>query len=686
MHCFPSMKSPLLAAVCVAFLSLSPVLSAASAETFGAQLDTLRPYASNDVVQQILERAEAVAAGPVMVRSYSMEDMGRSEEVRVADARVKGEAVMRNRLKWDATDEEVNHYAERFALASSDTGTARRMLEELPLLAAAIRLTDSEACKQHLIEQLREVVTWKPFQRPGWTIASRVNRLPEEGDGVWLSTGALLQGLAIMDEILPEGTLPEDLEQAVRERVREEIELTRSDWEAKRSWYMIKEAVNSNQWVVPASGMVAGAVMLGREEYQDIFDFGVECLRKSMTVVGDDGSMSEGYTYAMTWTSISLFLASHFMEVAGDDEFAQSAFFKNFPDYLSLYFQPGSNYVNASDVFPGQRKHYTGARTEVTRLAALSGSKGLVKVLISETGRPTYDFFGLLVMGIDLNSKSLPWPPAWGLFERTRMFVWRSSWENDASGVWVRGGDGEDFHDNYDRGHVNFIVRGQPVLIESGTPGYALPEKKTDFDTALGHNVMRLEEQSNPRKAPADIAVEYADADGAEVRVNLGQAYPALPDYERTVTWTVDELIVNDAFSTTQGGSPLKPQLTWHFAGQQAPVIERPDPCTARIRVPADRQEYPAWIGSWKNQDAPRPEGTDVLETPEVLIDIESDQPFEVTAGQRWDHTIKFRSFKREHATLELSFPEGITSLSMTTTFTVPEAESTSDAADTPAK
>lgn len=659
------MKLPRLVALPLIF-ALSVPAAQAAAVGFGEQLDSLHPYLSDSTVQTILERAESIAAGPISVRSYSLEDMEGREGARMGDARAKAAAVMRNGVKWDIPAEDLPRWAETFALASSDTGTARLMLEELPLLAAAIRLTGSETCKDYLVRQLQEIVTWKPFQRPGWTVASRVDAFPEEGDGVWLSTGALIQGLAIMEEILPEGALPEDLDVAIRQRVAEEIEMSYDDWLAERTWYVRAEAINSNQWVVPASGMVIGAAMLGPEQYPDIYALGVDCLRRSMTVVGEDGSMSEGYTYAMTWTSVSFFLAAHFMEMAGDSGLGEQPFFKNFPDYLSLYFQPGGNVVNASDVFGGQRNHPEGARLEVTRLAGLSANVGLVRVLMGELGRPQYDFFGLLVMGIHLNEPDAPWPPAWGLFQRTRLFIWRSGWEDNASGAWVRGGDPEDFHDNHDRGNVNFIVGGTPVVIESGTPGYALPAKKTDFDSGLGHNVLRLGEDNFPLKAEAPITVAYADTEGGEVSVDLAKVYPKLAAYTRTVAWTLDEMTVNDELTVPEG-SPVEPRLTWHLASQETPVIERPDPRRAVVHVPAGQIDYPAWIGSWGNHDGVQPEGEDIFKSLAITVEIEADQPFELSAGQRPDHTLKYRKFTNPHTSLELSFPAGVPALSMTT-------------------
>ncbi|WP_043582370.1 hypothetical protein [Geminisphaera colitermitum] len=99
--------------------------------------------------------------------------------------------------------------AQDFALASADVSAAETLARELPLLAAAYRLTHDTALLERLCEQLAEFATWNPVQRPGWTLYNGTNDLPaDRNDGVWLATGhgfaALCQTLAI----LPPDTLP----------------------------------------------------------------------------------------------------------------------------------------------------------------------------------------------------------------------------------------------------------------------------------------------------------------------------------------------------------------------------------------------------------------------------------------------------------------------------------------------
>lgn len=41
---------------------------------------------------------------------------------------------------------------------------------ELPIIAAAYRLTGGEALRKRVLAQLSEMATWSPLQRPGWTL------------------------------------------------------------------------------------------------------------------------------------------------------------------------------------------------------------------------------------------------------------------------------------------------------------------------------------------------------------------------------------------------------------------------------------------------------------------------------------------------------------------------------------
>ena len=70
-------------------------------------------------------------------------------------------------------------------------GTASTAAVELPLVAAAYRVTGEAEFRDRALAQLQEMTRWSPLQRPGWTCYQRGNRLPPDGkDGAWLATGS----------------------------------------------------------------------------------------------------------------------------------------------------------------------------------------------------------------------------------------------------------------------------------------------------------------------------------------------------------------------------------------------------------------------------------------------------------------------------------------------------------------
>ncbi|WP_043589463.1 heparinase II/III domain-containing protein [Geminisphaera colitermitum] len=659
----------LFASVCTAVHSTPPP---AAAPSFAARIDALRDQLDTPEVTAILARADSLAASPILVRARSLDHMAATAANpaagRTTDTRNKSDGLRRRNRPEDA---------EKFALASSDMGAARTLLEELPLLAAAWRLTTKPALREHLEKQLREVSTWTPFQRPGWTLSARKDPLPSAGDGVWLATGTLLQALAITLDILPQNptatdALPSDLLVAVRQRMADEIRRTHHDWTARIPWYVQSQKVTSNQWVVPASGMFVAAAVLGRDQFPEAYQLGQDSLRRSLALAGDDGSLNEGHTYGMAWTSFSLLLARHYARQTGDTQFARQPFFQNFPNWMALYFQPGQNPVNAFDGFNAQRRNL--AITDLTHLAAVSGSHAFAQTMLRETGRFRQNFFALLALGeLASSSRSLPPPPPLptaGLFQRSHMFIWRQSWAPDASGLWIRGGDAEDFHTHHDRGHINFIVSGTPILIESGTPGYANKRKRPDYDSTLGHNVLTLDGDTLPPHAPAPITVARHDATGGDLSIDLRKVYPALSDATRSATWTPATLRVTDTIATRPNAPAVTPAWRWHLATAEPARIEQLAPNRHRIKIPAGRIVFPAWVGPWQNPDLPRPQGEDILNTAAIELEITADAPITVQAITHPDHTLKFRRTENPHTTLVVSTPQPIQHLTLTTTLT----------------
>ncbi|MFQ3549111.1 MAG: hypothetical protein SNJ70_05120 [Armatimonadota bacterium] len=100
----------------------------------------------------------------------------------------------------------------------------------------------------------------------------------------------------------------------------------------------------------------------------------------------------------------------------------------------------------------------------------------------------------MLAYGIDLSNISDEYAPTlFANYERATMLMWRSSWKDNASGVWIRGGHKTDQHDHQDRGHVNLIFFGTSILNETGTPYYHSGNLKFNQSNE-GHNVLQIDD------------------------------------------------------------------------------------------------------------------------------------------------------------------------------------------------
>ncbi len=616
--------------------------------TFAAQVDNLKKLEGprRDQLESILAEAGQIAEEPILARVFSVADMGRvADGKRYPDTRSKAEAY-RGRLS--------DELAEQFALASSDMAAARETLDRLPFLAAAYRLNQSESIRKHLVAQLEEICTWAPYQRPGWSLPHRRGKpLPEGGDGVWLATGALIQALAITLNVLPDEALPADLREKLLQSLEREMKQIEADWNSARPWFVKQSKAESNQWIVPSSGLVIAACVLGPEKFPEAYALGVKNLSMSLEMCGADGSMSEGHIYAFSWSSISLMLADRFMRMNGDTRFADHPFFRKFPVWMAAYFQPGGYVVNSFDGFGATRRYgVTAVDSELNSFAAISEDPGLCWLVQHVAGGPTRDLFGLLTLAL-LNDRLEP-PPLYGLFERSHAFFWRSSWDFAASGLWLRGGDRADFHDHADRGHLNLIQHGKAVLIEAGTPGYSNPKKALHYDSVAGHNVLQVGDTPSSTKGAAAIQVDQVSPEGGVIRVSAGASHPQLSSWNRTVNWNVGEAKIVDEVKVSEGKQKLL--FRWHLGTTEAAEISGSGG-EYRIKVPAGRMEFPGWIGSWNRRGTP-PSEPDIVETPEIVLNITSDRPVRVSQEQGLDHLFKFRIQEHRHTTIVVEVEE----------------------------
>ena len=178
------------------FLTLWLAVAVPPLRSWPALLDAAnRDPALQPACRALIAAARKTAQDPPIRRAYRLEDLGKNRTF--LDGRSR------------ALEPEIR---ETFALAMSDMGACQIVAEELPLIAAAFRLSGDQSLLHRVLEQLTEMASWSPIQRPGWTLYAPGHRLPPNGkDGNWLATGLGVRAIADSLEILPAGSVPDEL-------------------------------------------------------------------------------------------------------------------------------------------------------------------------------------------------------------------------------------------------------------------------------------------------------------------------------------------------------------------------------------------------------------------------------------------------------------------------------------------
>jgi len=635
---------------------------APSPSFYAKQIDLLKTESSRDAalkakVDTIIANARVVAEEPVVERALSLEELKNPGTRRLGSIDTR---------TWNVHPVDAKK-AEIFALSMADTTSAGILANEMPLLAAAYRLTGEKVFLDRLTKQIEELSTWNPLQRHGWTLFEAKNSMPPDGDGVWLATGQGLMALTQALALLPPDSLSPETQQKIRVFLDREIRRIVKDWKDERPWYVRKQAVTSNQWVVPISGLVVACVAAGRENYPDAYALGVDSLLKTLEALGNEGAVSEGTGYATYWTTPYLCMSAISTADVGDDRLSKSTFLKNFPLWIVQSFQPGENIINSFDTFGATRGKYHSVTADLVRLSALTRDPYLAWLIKEKFPYIRPDFYSLLLLSFPpAETKE---PPLWGLYERAHWVVWRSSWAEDASGVWVRGGHPLDGHDHLDRGHVNFIVHGKPLLIEAGTPGYNEVLKREKYDSVVGHNVLQVGEDISPKKAPAPITVQSLTQEGGEVTVEAGGGYPQVAQWQRRVSWTAGKMTITDTLRLKQ---PEMVKFRWHLGSEEPLKTETTDERSVKLTLPPGRVEFPGWIGNLPETSTWTPPEKDVIETPSAGISLSADQSIKVSQEKNFDHVLKFRMWKHEHTTLVVQSAVPVETLTLVTEFISP--------------
>jgi hypothetical protein len=511
---------------------------------------------------------------------------------------------------------------ESFALSMSDFMMCWNLADGFPGVVAAAKLGGDADLRGFVAEQLSEITTWRPLQRPGWTVYAPGRRLPPDGkDGNWLGTGLGIRAIVTALEIMGDDLDPK-LREDLHSLLADEIPSIVDDWKSKRTWFVKSNNAITNQWVLPTEGLVRACLHLGVDEHREAYELGVGNLLQALSAHGAMGEFEEGIHYAR-FTTESLLHTAHAMAVAGDPRAIDHQFLAHFATWAVHHLQPGRMLVNCFDaMWAFVPRDHSVWRSFLSMMVFCSADETANWALHHQFDGPSDDLSGLAcrLIARDLAQKA---PTPFAAYKRATVVVWRDNWEDDGDGVWVRGGHELDQHDHRDRGHVNLIRGGKPVLIEAGTPDYSNPNMFVHYQSDAGHNVLRIgtffPEEPYPmfghdtqyegwqrKGCVAPIEVRRLNDAGGAVVVDATRCYPALEHWYRTVEWSADELTVEDDVQLEEGRQEIV-LFRWHLGTEDEVEITADKRSVdvhwadARIRFTADA---PVSVRQFKAPDA----------------------------------------------------------------------------------
>jgi hypothetical protein len=644
------------------FLLLFAYAAAANADTFGSRLEKFKNRLPSEPkmrqqIDPIIKKAKTICSQPLIRRSRTLDEVlnGRKGARKISAHGRTALLVKEKKMKL----------AEIFGLGLSDVTAARLLYKELPLVAAAYRITGDKKMLDYLLKQLDEIASWRPIQRTGWTINMRTKSHSGRRSGVWLGTGFTIIGALVAIDMLPPDSLPPALKKKIDDWLLYEVKLITSDWKNKVPWYVKKQASQSNQWVVPSAGLLCAASYLGKDRVPEEYAQGLKNILASMSKMGNDGASSEGFAYATGWTVPALYTCAYFLQEKGDDSLASKPFFKAFPLWLAAHYQPGKNIINCFDYWGGCRNMYDRYMLDnIAALAAISDSPYLQWIVFNQHTRIPVNGYGLLCCAMP--PRRMKEPPLYNNFKRGRLLTWRSSWQDYASGLWMRGRDPEDFHAHFDCGHINYIKNGKIMLLEAATTGYSDKRMTYDYKSLRGHNVLQIGNDILNNKKPYEAPFKIAklDKSGGNVTIDATKSYDKAAKYTRQVVWNAGQLTATDNVSLKNADTIT---LRWHLGSNVKPQIKK----TAdgwNITVAPGKEVLPGWYGDFYPEWGKKPE-KDIYESAGMTITITADQPVTVTAGTQVDHTIKYRKRYHEHNVIYVKTPQPVKTLK--TTFSI---------------
>lgn len=620
--------------VILSFCALLATAVGGRADEASAERQTLRPRVlalrGNPAADVLVQAAKAVVydgAKPLMVRHDRYERLG--EDRSWIDPRAK---------RLGGEQREV------FALAMSDYHQANIAAGELPLLAAAWVLSSDADIGRRLVAQLGEMRRWSPMQRMGWTAFEPGAALPVNDGNSWLATGMGVRAIADALEILGDDPLIADVRPGLVELLRKEIDLVVGDWNAKRPWFVQSRNTRTNQWMLPTEGLVRACLVVGPKTVPAAYELGVANFFAALDGFGPNGEFDEGVAYA-TMTVQSAFSLARAMAAAGDPRGLRHPFVARHAAWYVQHFQPARHVINAFDCVGVSvaRRDDRDYREHLALLALTSGSPEALWAQRTLFDPADARSVTALLADAMMLPEGYAGPAPYAAYERATRVNWRSSWADDATGLWARGGHRQDFHDHTDRGHVNFFLRGRPVFIEQGMVHYGDDDYKK-YSGPGGHNLLTLEGR-NVVSAPAPITVRRLDAQGGDVTISPTAAYRRLEKWDRHLRWDEAGLDVKDEVKVRDDRVDGM-SFRWH-TGAPSPV-----------RLSGEGN---SWRAEWDG----------------VVLTVEASHPVTVTQAMSTNATLldkKWQSERPQNVLLTVTSVEKLNAFTLTTSVRAADA------------
>jgi hypothetical protein len=604
-----------------------------------------------------IQRAYEVIEQPIVIRVPSIHDFHLTDGVKGRKMEPSGRIPMFPHKE----------NAELYGLATYDIGVGDLLIYEMPLIAAAYVITGDQKFIDYLARQIDEIAGWEKFQRPGWTLTIKsTKRGPDYDDGVFIATGAIITGVVQSLGIVGDSALPPETVKKIKHRLEIEMKQIMADFKAERVYYAREKMYQSNPWIGTMQGQLLAACYLGKELYPEEYAYARQGLALSVESPESSSGFSEGFIYGASRVLPGLALVNYYLQQEGDFSFDKFSLFQQYPDWICAHYQPGKNIVNCFDGYTAQRNMYDRSFNPfITQLAVLSRNPHLLWILATQHQFAEPGLAGILFDAFDpLQFKE---PPLFAVFDPGMLLTWRNSWQENASGVWIRGRHEKDFHVHSDSGHVNFIWKGIPVLIEAGTPGYSDIDFSAKYYSSLfGHNVVQIGSETvlkNPRdtETRAPITVRSLNAQGGDVSIDSTDSYLNKPlKVERQVKWDADTVTITDHILLSK---PEKIIIRFHTSSDMDAVFKDLQASAANAVTNAGTYAYSAEFPK-KTREL---NAQDILELPKINFSIQSTQPLLTENVVGYNHTLRFRMPKLEHTIVGLQTTDPVAELTVIT-------------------